>query len=72
MWMEESRGQRVDHLRTDQFLATGADAVVVSCPFCLQMFEQAIPVRPGGEGKRAVDLIELVDQSLGEDAPADS
>ncbi len=72
MWMEESRGQRIDHLRTDQFLETGSEAVVVSCPFCLQMFEQAIPSRPGGEGRRAVDLIELVDQSLGDDAPAGS
>ena len=69
MWMDESRGQRIDHLRADQFIATGSDAVVVSCPFCLQMFEQAIPSRPGGGGRRAVDLIELVDQALGESPP---
>ena len=60
MWIEESRGERVNHLRTEQFFATGADTVVVSCPFCLQMFEEGIGARVGGD-RRAVDLIELID-----------
>jgi len=63
MWIEESRGERVNHLRTDQFFATGADTVITSCPFCLQMFEEGIGAR-GGEGRRAVDLIELLDVSM--------
>ena len=42
MWMEESRGRRINHIRTDQFLETGGDTVGVSCPFCLQMFEEGI------------------------------
>ncbi|MCH9039826.1 MAG: (Fe-S)-binding protein [Chloroflexi bacterium] len=81
MWMEESRGRRVNHIRTEQYLDTEADIVAVSCPFCLQMFEEGIgslgSEDPSGdterrlEGKRALDLIEILDESLGEAKPAD-
>ena len=41
MWMEEP-GTRVNHIRTDHFLQTEAETVVVSCPFCLQMFVEGV------------------------------
>ncbi len=66
MWMEESRGRRINHIRTEQFLETGADTVGVSCPFCLQMFEegiQSVDAAPGGTEAR--DLLEILDESLG-------
>ena len=65
MWMEESRGSRINHLRTDQFMETGADTVGVSCPFCLQMFEEGIGSKKL-DGKRARDLLEILAESLGE------
>ena len=64
MWMEESRGPRVNHVRTQQFLETGADTVGVSCPFCLQMFEEGLESK--GDGQRARDLLEILAESLGE------
>ena len=66
MWMEESRGPRVNHLRTDQFLETEADTVGVSCPFCLQMFEEGIGSKGLENEKRAKDLLEILDESLGQ------
>ncbi len=68
MWVEESRGRRVNHVRTDQFLETKADTVGVSCPFCLQMFEEGIGSSTNGEAgsKRVRDLLEILDESLGE------
>ena len=65
MWIEESRGERVNHVRTRQFLETGADTVAVSCPFCLQMFEEGIGSTDAGGGTRAKDLLEILDESLG-------
>ena len=62
MWMEES-GTRVNHSRTDHFLETDSDTVAVSCPFCLQMFEEGISAKGQQETKRAKDLIELVDEA---------
>ena len=65
MWLDESRGTRVNHMRTDQFLETDADTVGVSCPFCLQMFTEGIGSK-GLEGKKqARDLLEILDESLG-------
>ena len=64
MWMEESRGTRVNHVRTDQFLETDADTVGVSCPFCLQMFTEGIGSKGLQANKQAKDLIELLDESL--------
>ncbi|MFW6174506.1 MAG: (Fe-S)-binding protein, partial [Chloroflexota bacterium] len=42
MWIEESQGPRINHVRTDHFLETQADTVGVSCPFCLQMMVEGI------------------------------
>ena len=62
MWMEEE-GERVNHMRTDQFLETDADTLAVSCPFCIQMFDEGITAK-GKEGdKKAVDLISILDQA---------
>ena len=38
MWVEESRGQRINHARTEEAAATGAEIIAVACPFCMQMF----------------------------------
>ncbi len=62
-WLEENQGTRTNHMRTDQFLETGADTVAVSCPFCLQMFDEGLSSRDESKKRKAVDLIELVDQS---------
>jgi Fe-S oxidoreductase len=37
MWMEEREGQRINHRRTEQALATSPTAIATSCPFCLVM-----------------------------------
>ena len=63
MWTEESRGKRVNHARTEQFLETGADTVGVSCPFCLQMFEEGIE-SVSEDSQKARDLLEILDESL--------
>ena len=62
MWMEEE-GQRVNHMRTDQFLETGANTVAVSCPFCIQMFDEGIGTKDQNKQKRAVDLINILDEA---------
>ena len=62
MWMEEA-GTRVNHIRTDHFLETDTDTVAVSCPFCLQMFEEGISAKGQQDQKHARDLIEIVDEA---------
>jgi Fe-S oxidoreductase len=62
MWMEEE-GERVNHMRTDQFLETGADTLAVSCPFCIQMFDEGITAKGVEDRKQAVDLITILNQA---------
>ena len=66
MWIDESGGQRINHLRTEQFLETEGDTVGVSCPFCLQMFVEGIGSKGLQGQKQAKDLLEIVEESLGE------
>ena len=64
MFLEEDRGERINRLRTDQAAATGADTIAVACPFCLTMLEDGIKERGLEEKMKAVDLGELLLESL--------
>jgi Fe-S oxidoreductase len=64
MWVEEEGGQRVNHVRTDQFLETGAKTVGVSCPFCLQMMTEGISAKGKADTAQAKDLLELLAESV--------
>jgi Fe-S oxidoreductase len=64
MWLEENLGQRINKIRLEQALETNADTVATACPFCLQMFEDAIKAR-GVEGLlKVMDIAELIDESV--------
>ena len=63
MFMEE-QGERVNHLRTQQFLETGAQKVGVSCPFCLQMMEEGISAKDKQADHSAEDIVELLAESV--------
>ena len=65
MWMEESGGKRINHARIEQFLETEGDTLGVSCPFCLQMFEEGIASKEVGDTKKTIDLLEIVAESVG-------
>ena len=42
MWMEETRGTRINAERTRQALETGASTVATSCPFCMVMMKDGL------------------------------
>ena len=73
LWMEEE-GTRISHRRTEHFLATGAQKVGVSCPYCLQMLTEGISAKGVEDKHQAVDILELLAESVGTEAekqPAD-
>jgi Fe-S oxidoreductase len=72
MWVEESRGQRINDVRTEEAAATGADIVAVACPFCMQMFESSVgSVSQAAErGMQVFDLSELLEMSVTYSRPA--
>ncbi|MBI1886710.1 MAG: (Fe-S)-binding protein [Chloroflexi bacterium] len=66
MWVEESRGQRINHARTGEAAGTGADVIAVACPFCMQMFEEGVGSVPEAaeKGMQVFDVAELLDMSV--------
>ncbi len=66
MWMEETRGTRINAARTDQALSTGASTVATECPFCMTMMKDGLEAAEGNAGGqvRAVDIAELLAESL--------
>jgi Fe-S oxidoreductase/nitrate reductase gamma subunit len=42
IWTEEKLGTRINHLRADEVVRSGAAAVATSCPFCQTMLRDAL------------------------------
>jgi Fe-S oxidoreductase len=66
-FMEVNIGRRVNHIRTEQAMETGAAVVATGCPFCMQMFEDGIKAKGVEERMRVQDIAELVAHSLPDD-----
>jgi Fe-S oxidoreductase len=58
--MEEQIGRRINQMRTEEAIKTKAEILASACPYCLQMFEDAIKALEA-EGKlKAMDLAEIL------------
>jgi Fe-S oxidoreductase len=72
MWMEESRGTRVNAARTLQVLDTGASTVATACPFCMLMLRDGLNDAGRGAGTAdevtAQDISELLAAAIAPDA----
>ena len=64
MWLEESIGQRISEMRIERAIETNAQTVATACPFCLQMFEDAIKAKGVEESLKVMDITELLDGSV--------
>jgi Fe-S oxidoreductase/nitrate reductase gamma subunit len=64
MWMEENIGRRINQMRTDQAIQTKAALIGTACPYCLTMLRDGIKEIGQGETMAAIDLCELVEQSM--------
>ena len=71
MWMEETRGTRINESRTAQALATGASTVATECPFCMTMLKDGLEAAQSGSGGtvKAIDIAELLAESLAPTQP---
>lgn len=58
MFMEETQGKRINVERTEELLATGADAIAVACPFCMTMMNDGLKAK--GSETPVYDIAEVV------------
>ncbi len=63
MWTEETLGRRVNSVRTDEIIRSGAELAAVSCPFCLSMLKDGLKDqnRPDIEVK---DIAQIVAEGM--------
>ena len=62
--MDEESDKRVNVRRTEQIIEAKADIVAAACPYCLTMFDDGIKTKEAEESIQAVDLSELILQTL--------
>jgi Fe-S oxidoreductase len=62
MWMEETRGTRINAERSRQVLETGAETVATSCPFCMVMMSDGLSAaaQDGARTVNAMDISEVL------------
>lgn len=63
MWMEEKQGIRVNLLRTEQALSTGAAVIASACPYCLTMMADGVKMKESEA--LTYDVVEILAYSLG-------
>ncbi len=64
MWMEEDPEKRVSARRVEEVLKADVKCVATACPYCLTMFDDGIKAKGAEETVKAVDLSELIADSL--------
>ena len=64
IWMEEKIGKRVSSIRLEQLLETGAQTVVIGCPYCLIMLDDEIKAGELGAHIKVLDLAQIVNGSI--------
>jgi len=60
LFMEETRGSRINQARVTEALETGATTLAASCPFCMTMFEDGINGVGANDLLQVRDIAELV------------
>ncbi|MDH3901427.1 MAG: (Fe-S)-binding protein, partial [Gammaproteobacteria bacterium] len=63
-WADTPLNRRLDALRVEEALSTGAQIIATACPFCLRMLNNAVKSLGVGDRIGVRDLAELLLQSL--------
>lgn len=60
VFLEESEGERINHMRTEEAIAAKVDTVVTACPYCMTMLSDG--AKDKGEAFNVLDLAEVLMQ----------
>jgi Fe-S oxidoreductase/nitrate reductase gamma subunit len=62
MWMEEE-APRINNVRAEEALATGAELIGSACPFCLTMLDDGVKAAKRDEDVKVLDLAEILERA---------
>ena len=66
-WMDDAPPNRINHMRLEDVRSCEAKTAAVSCPFCMQMFDEALGAKDPEGSIRVADIAELVAEALEEE-----
>jgi Fe-S oxidoreductase len=64
MWLETDAETRINHRRLDEVIEAKANCVATACPYCLNMFDDAIRSKGLGDQVQVMDIAEIIAQTL--------
>ncbi len=64
MWAEEDQGERINHIRTEEALETGADVLCTSCPYCTTMLTDGVKDKEKEDIMKVKDIEEIVAEKI--------
>lgn len=64
MWMEEDVGKRINSMRCEQLLETGAKTFATACPYCLIMLGDALKDKDLDDEIKLFDIAEIIYKSV--------
>ena len=64
MWLHEKQGKRMNLLRAEEVVQSGAEVLGTACPYCLTMLEDGIRNLEAGKATKVMDLVEIVASSI--------
>ncbi len=64
VFLEETRGRRINHLRFEQLQEVGAQGIATACPYCVIMLEDAASTKGLQNELPVLDVSEVLMSSL--------
>ena len=64
IWMDTPKGERLSDLRLEQAVATGAEVLVTSCPYCIANFEDSLLSHKNRETIVIKDITEIIQEAI--------
>jgi Fe-S oxidoreductase len=65
IWYDVGVGTKINAIRYEEALGTGANVIATACPFCMTMFDDAQSSAPAGNARLAIrDVSEIVSDAM--------
>jgi len=66
MWLHDGQGQRINLLRAEEIVRSGAPMVATACPYCITMLEDGIASLEIEKPPKVKDIVEIAASALAE------